>query len=329
MPLDLLFIGQDGRSATSCRASRFRRPSSRRASRSASCSNSRPARPKGRHQGRRPASPSGDQRSCRRRAMPRGDGFDPEGNCRRDAVLLRTKISIWPSSTRQPARRRRAGAPHPRICLDPYGQLGFARLGEDAQRCRLPRDRLRQSRPWPIVEELRSGRLHAAKDGGRRCGAARPSRNRPRACHGLLDGRADLGFPGACRAQEGRDAGVRRAGHRHGRRRRRLGSDRDACWRTMRRAVTHPRGKIFRAFADQTKSDRKALAACISTSRTLLTEAEVGAHRAADAGRRRHEGRHRRLARRAGAADAQCRELFASRAGTTCWRSATGHSSSA
>jgi pimeloyl-ACP methyl ester carboxylesterase len=39
--------------------------------------------------------------------------------------------------------------------------------------------------------------------------------------------------------------------------------------------VTHPRGKTFRAFADQTKSDRKALAACIVTSRTLLTEAEV------------------------------------------------------
>ena len=31
--------------------------------------------------------------------------------------------------------------------------------------------------------------------------------------------------------------------------------------------TTHPRGKAFRAFADQTKSDRRALAACISTSR--------------------------------------------------------------
>jgi pimeloyl-ACP methyl ester carboxylesterase len=40
-------------------------------------------------------------------------------------------------------------------------------------------------------------------------------------------------------------------------------------------AVTHPRGKSFRAFADQTKSDRKALAACIVASRTLLSEAEV------------------------------------------------------
>ena len=34
--------------------------------------------------------------------------------------------------------------------------------------------------------------------------------------------------------------------------------------------VTHPRGRMFRAFADQTKSDRKALAACI-TSREELT----------------------------------------------------------
>ena len=36
--------------------------------------------------------------------------------------------------------------------------------------------------------------------------------------------------------------------------------------------ITHPRGKTFRAFADQTRSDRRALAACISTSRTLISE---------------------------------------------------------
>jgi len=39
--------------------------------------------------------------------------------------------------------------------------------------------------------------------------------------------------------------------------------------------ITHARGKMFRAFADQTKSDRKALAACISTSRELLSEDDV------------------------------------------------------
>ncbi|TCD14575.1 alpha/beta fold hydrolase [Oricola cellulosilytica] len=40
--------------------------------------------------------------------------------------------------------------------------------------------------------------------------------------------------------------------------------------------VTHPRGRMFRAFADQTGSDRVALAACIRTSRKKLTEEQVG-----------------------------------------------------
>ena len=40
-------------------------------------------------------------------------------------------------------------------------------------------------------------------------------------------------------------------------------------------AIDHPRGRMFRAFADQTKSDRKALAACIETSRELISEADV------------------------------------------------------
>ncbi|WP_269930273.1 alpha/beta fold hydrolase [Aminobacter sp. HY435] len=39
--------------------------------------------------------------------------------------------------------------------------------------------------------------------------------------------------------------------------------------------ITHRRGKSFRAFADQTRSDKKALAACIATSRELLTEADM------------------------------------------------------
>ena len=33
--------------------------------------------------------------------------------------------------------------------------------------------------------------------------------------------------------------------------------------------------RSFRAFADQTRSDRQALAACIMTSRTLLSEDEI------------------------------------------------------
>lgn len=39
--------------------------------------------------------------------------------------------------------------------------------------------------------------------------------------------------------------------------------------------VTHERGRMFRAFAEQTRSDRLALAACISTSRDLLTREEL------------------------------------------------------
>lgn len=39
--------------------------------------------------------------------------------------------------------------------------------------------------------------------------------------------------------------------------------------------VTHERGRMFRAFADQTKSDRVALAACIETSRELVTREQL------------------------------------------------------
>lgn len=39
--------------------------------------------------------------------------------------------------------------------------------------------------------------------------------------------------------------------------------------------VTHERGRMFRAFADQTKSDRLALAACIETSRVLVTREQA------------------------------------------------------
>lgn len=40
--------------------------------------------------------------------------------------------------------------------------------------------------------------------------------------------------------------------------------------------VTHERGRMFRTFAEQTKSDRQALAACIMTSRDLLTVEDMG-----------------------------------------------------
>jgi pimeloyl-ACP methyl ester carboxylesterase len=41
--------------------------------------------------------------------------------------------------------------------------------------------------------------------------------------------------------------------------------------------VTDPQGRVFRAFADQTKSDRRALAACIRGSRQVLSREQVAA----------------------------------------------------
>jgi pimeloyl-ACP methyl ester carboxylesterase len=41
--------------------------------------------------------------------------------------------------------------------------------------------------------------------------------------------------------------------------------------------VTDPVGRTFRAFADQTRSDRRALAACLSGSRRLMTKDEAAA----------------------------------------------------
>lgn len=40
-------------------------------------------------------------------------------------------------------------------------------------------------------------------------------------------------------------------------------------------SIADPRGRMFRAFADQTKSDRRALAACITTSRQDLSRDQV------------------------------------------------------
>ena len=46
--------------------------------------------------------------------------------------------------------------------------------------------------------------------------------------------------------------------------------------RGVRVDVTHDRGRMFRAFADQTKSDRLALAACIRGSRDLVARSDMG-----------------------------------------------------
>jgi len=45
-------------------------------------------------------------------------------------------------------------------------------------------------------------------------------------------------------------------------------------------AVTDPQGRMFRAFAEQTQSDRRALAACIRGSRQTLTREQVASIRA-------------------------------------------------
>lgn len=49
----------------------------------------------------------------------------------------------------------------------------------------------------------------------------------------------------------------------------------DALLAEDHETISDERGRMFRAFADQTKSDRRALAACIETSRTLLTSEQA------------------------------------------------------
>lgn len=50
----------------------------------------------------------------------------------------------------------------------------------------------------------------------------------------------------------------------------------DALLAPLLDAVTHERGRMFRAFADQTRSDREALAACIRGSRDLVKRDDMG-----------------------------------------------------
>lgn len=53
----------------------------------------------------------------------------------------------------------------------------------------------------------------------------------------------------------------------------------DALEAPSQAAVSDPQGRVFRAFAEQTRSDLKALAACIRGSRQTLTRADVMAIR--------------------------------------------------
>ena len=58
--------------------------------------------------------------------------------------------------------------------------------------------------------------------------------------------------------------------------------------------VKNPTARTFRAFAEKTGSDLKALAACIRGSREPLTRRDGGAPRLPGSGRHRHRGRDRR-----------------------------------
>ena len=59
--------------------------------------------------------------------------------------------------------------------------------------------------------------------------------------------------------------------------------------------VTNATARTFRAFAEQTKSDLKALAACIRSARAPITPEALGSAALPGAGRRRRKGRDRRL----------------------------------
>ena len=62
--------------------------------------------------------------------------------------------------------------------------------------------------------------------------------------------------------------------------------------------VTDPVGRTFRAFADQTRSDRRALAACLRGSRRPDDAGRSRRHQRAGADRGRHRGRDRGLGAR-------------------------------
>jgi len=64
--------------------------------------------------------------------------------------------------------------------------------------------------------------------------------------------------------------------------------------------VTDPVGRTFRAFADQTRSDRRALAACLRGSRRLMTRDEAAAIDVPVLIAGRHHGRNRGLGAGAG-----------------------------
>ena len=93
--------------------------------------------------------------------------------------------------------------------------------------------------------------------------------------HGLFDGRADRGLPGARTSRRLRSMVLGGLGMHliDG-----VGlpeSIAEALEAPSLADVSDPQGRTFRAFADQTKSDRRALAACIRGSRQVITREQA------------------------------------------------------
>ena len=99
---------------------------------------------------------------------------------------------------------------------------------------------------------------------------------RARARHRLLDGRAHRGFPRLGASGARAQPRVRRSRHQHGARRRRHRSGCACAGAASIDEVTNPTARTFRAFAEQTKSDLKALAACIRSARAPITAEALG-----------------------------------------------------
>ena len=121
---------------------------------------------------------------------------------------------------------------------------------------------------------------------------------------GLLDGRAHHGVPGARASRARAQRHLRRARRQHGAADGRHRPDRRTRWRRPAiDEVKNPTARTFRAFAEKTGSDLKALAACIRGSREPITREMVATLGLPGAGGGRHRGRDRRLGRGAGRAD--------------------------
>ena len=174
---------------------------------------------------------------------------------------------------------RRCGAAHPRLCLQREHQLGRHRLGEDADQAGyrvVAYDNRGHGRSEKLYDLEDYGAPIMAEDARRLLDHLGIER-----AHviGLLDGRAHRGFPRHRPSGPRSQPRLRRARPQHGARRCRHGAD-----RARARGGEHRRGdqrtaRTFRAFAEQTKSDLKALAACIRSARAPITPEALGALR--------------------------------------------------